>query len=174
MTYSSASDVAMYCPELVDGGTTFTTTTKPTLAQVNKMIDRGYSAVNARLAARGYAVPVLASADAYETLTDLEALYAASRAQLVRMTSRMGPEDRPKSEVFREQFEAGMRDLLKLDLSAAGLSHTSGIYTGGISEDAKQVYEDDSDRVAPRFRRDQFRYAGTQRPAQPTQDTESE
>ncbi|NIV35547.1 MAG: hypothetical protein GWN58_40665, partial [Anaerolineae bacterium] len=40
------------------------------------------------------------TATAYDALTDIEALYVASQVQLARMSSRIGPEERTKSQVL--------------------------------------------------------------------------
>jgi len=164
LTYSSASDVAIYCPEMTDSGTTFTATTLPSLTQVNALIDRAYSRVNSRLAANGYSVPVTAGTTTYDELTDIEALYAAARAQGSRISSRIGPNERSKSDVLLEQHDKALKALLKRDLSRAGVTHTGKAYAGGISVDDKQAQEDDTDRVEPRFKTDQFRNADSQLP----------
>lgn len=177
MTYSSASDVAAYCPEMMDGGTNFSATTKPTVTQINAFITVANAKVDSSLAAAGYEVPAGAGATVYPVLRDLEALYVAARAHAAVLSARLGPDDRPKAFVFKKMFEDGMRELLSSDLTMAGLTRasTGTLYAGGISKDDKETYEDDTDRVEPRFKRDQFRTTGTLRPASaPDSDDESE
>ena len=63
-------------------------------------------------------------------------------------------------------FWAGLERLGKLDLSLVGFGRDSAgkLYVGGISQDEKDVYEEDSDRVKPRFSRNQFGFPDTIRP----------
>jgi hypothetical protein len=63
-------------------------------------------------------------------------------------------------------FNKGLDQLLKMDLSRAGVTHASTkMYAGGISESDKTSVDDETDRVEPRFKRDQFRHSGTNRPS---------
>lgn len=175
MAYSSASDAALFCPELIGGNTGWDDQTTPTRDQIDRFVARGYSRINTVLAQAGYNVPVVSSATVYDTLTDLEAMYAGARAQMARMSSRLGPEERGKGQVLMEQFDKELAALCKRDLTRAGATRRSagGIYVGGISESDKLSYERDTDRVQPRFTREQFRRSGTERPAGAMVDEES-
>lgn len=176
MTYASASDVALHCPEVVTSGCNFSDTSHPTLTQVERFLDMGYSRINARLAARGHGTPVGATAAVYDELVGLEALYAGARVQMARMSSRLGPRERAKGEVLMERFDKELDRLMGLDLSRAGVGVVSAgkLYAGGISKADKTGYEDDTDRVAPRFKREQFAHASRQAPMGSAIDEESE
>ena len=172
MTYAATTDVAAYAPNLTDDGD-FTLASIPTKAQVQAWLNRGYSRINMKLAGMGYTVPATSGTDIYEYLVDLEALYAAARADMARLSARVGAGERSRGQVLMEQFEEGLKGLEKMDLSRAGLTADSQLYVGGISKSDKAAVEADSDRVAPRFSRGQFRSPGTQRPATAGTDTES-
>ncbi len=176
MTYSSASDAALYCPEIIGSGAEFDDETKPERTQVERYLTKGYGYINSRLAQAGYNTPVTSTATAYDALTDIEALYVASQVQLARMSSRIGPEERTKSQVLWDRFNFMLDGLLKQDLTRAGLTRRSGatLYAGGISHSDKDSYEDDSDRVEPRFKREQFRRGGVDLPAGEVTDEESD
>ena len=176
MSYASASDVSLYCPEIIAVGSEFEDDTGPTRSQVIGWLDRGYSEINARLAAEGYSTPVPTAATAYNAFVDLEALWAAAHVQLARMSSRLGPDERSKAQMYMEWFDKRFEKLLSKDLTRAGLSRSGAgaLFVGGISEASKKGYEDDTDRVAPRFRRDQFRAAGVQAPMGVAVDAESD
>ena len=176
MTYASASDVALYCPEIVGADTEFSDTSAPTRTHVERWLDKGYSVINTRLAGRGYATPVTSSTTVYDTLVDLEALYAAARAQFARMSSRLAATERAKGQIYMKQFNDELAALLDSDLSGAGVSRSSTgkLWAGGISKDSKESYEDNTDRVEPRFERDQFRASGAEVPVSNTIDEESE
>lgn len=174
MSYASASDVAAYTPGLLDGNDDFTATTMPSKTAVNRFLSAGCALIEGRLAANGYTTPVSVSSAFYDQIVDLEALYAAGRAEMVLMTARVAATERTRSQMFTDQFNKGLDALMKLDLSRAGIAHTGTLYAGGISRSDKDTVEADTDRVAPRFRRGEFRMTGTRRPSGPVDDDESE
>lgn len=176
MSYASASDVSLYCPEIVATGAEFEDDTGPTRPQVIGWLDRGYSEINTRLEAAGYSTPVTTAATAYNAFVDLEALWAAAHVQLARMSSRLGPDERSKAQMYIDWFNDRFEKLLSKDLTRAGLTRSSAgaLFVGGISEASKDAYEDDADRVAPRFKRDQFRAAGAEAPAGAALDAEND
>lgn len=160
MAYSSGSDVAALCPSLVDGGSNFTTSTRPTLVQINSWLSSGCADIELRFQAAGYATPVTVAAapEIHTRLRDLNTLYAASFAELSRLVTRISTQERTRGQFFWKMYNDGMDELLATDLASAGLSPaaTAPIYIGGISVDDKDTREDDSDRVEPRFKRGQF------------------
>ena len=164
MTYGSASGVASYTPNLAGEEGTFTKTTIPTDTQVERWLASGYALINGRLAGRGYGVPVPATATVYSLVVDLEELYAAARAESARMSARIGPDERTRGQMFMQQFENGMKELLAMDLSRAGLTHTGKLYAGGISKSDKDARDAEADRVQPRFKRGMWREPGETRP----------
>ena len=173
MSYASASDVAAYCPGLLTDGA-FTATTRPTRTQVERYLSSACAMIEGRLQSAGYSTPVPATAAVYDFIVDLEALYAAARAETARLSARIAADERTRSSVFMAEFNRGLKNLLGMDLSRAGLTHSSKLYCGGISKSDKDDVEDDSDRVVPRFVRGQFRYSGTERPSAVAEDEESE
>lgn len=172
MTYGSASGVAGYTPNLAGEEGTFTKTTIPTDTQVEHWLASGYAFINGRLAGRGYSTPVPAAATVYNLVMDLEELYAAARAETARMSARIAPGERTRSQFFMSQFEKGMKELLAMDLSRAGLTHTGKLSAGGISKSDKSAMDADSDRVKPRFKRGMWRMPGTLRPGGGDDDEE--
>ena len=163
MTYATVADVELYAPGTGDSGT-YTTDTRPTRAQVEGFLARGYARINTALVAAGYGIPVASTATVYDEIVDLEALFAAARVELTRLSSRYSAEERTRGGVLMQEFKESLTELLGNDLTQVGLLHTSFLYIGGVSESDKEVVEDDTDRVTPRFSRGQFRHAGTTRP----------
>jgi hypothetical protein len=162
--YSAASIVADYTPGLLEDGN-FTATTTPSKTAVERFLSAGCSLIHGRLQAVGYTTPVPSTAAVYDQIVDLETLYAVSRAEMVRMTARVVAGERTRSQIFADMFNKGLDQLMKMDLSRAGVSHAATkMYAGGISESDKTSVEDDTDQVEPRFKRDQFRHSGTNRP----------
>jgi hypothetical protein len=173
VSYAAASDVADYTPGLLPDGN-FTTTTIPNKAAVERFLSAGCAMIETQLQAAGYGVPVPSNSRVYDQVVDLEALYAAGRAETVRMTSRVAATERTRGQFFNKLFQDGLGELLEMDLSRAGLSPISKAYAGGISVSDKESAEDDGDRVKPRFERDQFRHEGVDRPSGKDVDEESE
>jgi len=172
MSYAAASDVADYTPGLLEDGR-FTTTTIPSKTAVERFLSAGCAMIESQLEAAGYSVPVPGNSRVYDQVVDLEALYAAGRAEIVRTMERVAAAERTRGQFFGKLFQDGLDALMKMDLSRAGLSPTSKLYAGGISVSDKDAVEDDGDRVKPRFERDQFRISGAQRPAGDKTDEES-
>jgi len=132
---------------------------------VQRWLDRGAAVIDSRLASKGYGTPVGSSATVYDQITDLNAMYAAAKAESTRMTARVAVTERTRSQMFQSDFEKQLGKLLAMDLSQAGVGHTSQIKQTGVSDSAKDAIEDDSDRVTPRFKRGQFNISGATRPS---------
>ena len=163
MTYATVADVELYASGTGDSGT-YTSDTRPTYAQVEGFLARGYARINTMLAAAGYGTPVASTATVYQDIVDLEALFAAARVELTRLSSRYSAEERTRGGVLMQEFKEGLKELLRQDLTQAGLAHSSFLTMTGWESSEKEAVEDDTDRVTPRFSRGQFRHAGTTRP----------
>ena len=166
MSYGTPTGVGGLCYNLLGGKTDFSTSTTPTLAQVEEWLSSGCSIIEAKLTSVGYDVPPAANTIIYAWLADLNNLWASSKAEMARTNITLGPGERTRGQVFEEQFWRGIRQLLDGDLTFAGLSRTSTakIYVGGVSQDDKDTWEDTSDRVKPRFFRGQYAFDETIRP----------
>jgi len=178
--YCAASNVASYCQNLLDGSDNFGTSTSPTLSMVNAFISSGCSVIESNLSAWGYNPPPATTSIVYQWLSDLNALYAAARAEMTRINVTLAPGERTRGQVFYEMFWSAIRQLKGQDLTAAGLekSSTGGtssggyLYVGGTSIAGKSTVEEDSDRVTPRFHRDMFRFPDSLTPD--TADTDAD
>jgi hypothetical protein len=84
---------------------------------------------------------------------EIEAQYGAAMAHTARAVQVSSAEDQTKGQILMRLFEKNLDNLLKEDLSMAGIAHTSKIYAGGISVDDKDTVESDTDRVDPAFYR---------------------
>ena len=174
MAYAATSDVAPYVRNVVGSGETeFSASTSPTAVMVQAALSSGCAIIHTKLAAAGYGVPVPTTAAVYGMIVQLNTWYGVSEAESVRMTARVSATERTRAQYWRDRFNKELGDLLKSDLSQAGLSHNSFVYAGGISQSDKDAVESDTDRVTPRFERNQFRYTGTDRPNTAGDDTTS-
>jgi len=163
MAYASASDVAALTPQLLGGEANFGPSTSPTDTEVETWLSTGCGILEGHLESWGYDPPPGSATAAWSFLKHLNALYAAAQAELSRMNVSLSPEERTRAEYLDERFWNELERLRKMDLSAMGLSKnaTRVLYAGGISESDKNTWDEDTDRVPPRFRRGQFAYPGT-------------
>jgi hypothetical protein len=127
----------------------------------------GCSVIESFLGSLDYDMPAGAGAAVYKWLTDLNALYAAARVELSRTNISVGPGERTRGQIFDSMFWRDLKGLGEIDLTTAGLTRRTGgqLYVGGTSQDEKDTWDTDTDRVPPRFRRGQFDFPGTERPS---------
>lgn len=163
MAYASASTVSGLTKNLLGGEPTFTTSTCPTIYEVNQWLSSGCSIIESTLAGCRYTVPVAAGATIYDWIVSLNALYAAAYAEMSRSNVTLSPGERTRGQVMLEQFDAQLKRLCEGDLTNAGLSRATNaqLYAGGISVADKQRQESDDDRVNPRFGRRMFSFPDT-------------
>lgn len=162
--YSCASSVAVFCPNLTGGSPNFWEGSTPPRAAVEEWLSTGCMLIHSALEAAGYDVPVTTSTEGlYGEVRQLETFYGVAMAEYSRRSSRVSTQERTRAEVFMELFEDGMKKLAGKDLAQVGLSvsGTAKIHIGGISKTRKETVEEDTDRVEPRFYREQFRFPGT-------------
>jgi hypothetical protein len=166
MSYGNTAMVAALCKNTLAGAANFSTNTNPTITEVESWLSSGCAIIEARLSSYGYAIPASEGTAIYDWLADLNNLFAASKAEMSRVNVTLGPGERTRGQVFYQMFKDGINEIDSLDLTSMGLSRISddAIYVGGVSQDTKDTYEDDSDRVKPRFARGQFAFDETIRP----------
>jgi hypothetical protein len=160
MAYASASDVANLCRGLLNSASTFDASTSPTNTAVSVWLSSGCAILEAQLTAWGYTVPVPTSTIAYNWLQDLNTLFASARAELSRTNLTLQPGERTRGQVFNDMFWKDLGRLEDRDLTLAGVTRDSTVlvYTGGISVADKDAVVSNTDRVEPRFKREQHRF----------------
>ncbi len=174
LAYASASDVEVHCRNLLSGVAGFTTSTSPTLSEVNSFISSGCGIIETTLAGWGYSVPVATTATARVWLRDLNAFYATSRAEMSRTNVILGPGERTRGQMYETMFWDGLNRLRGMDLTIAGVARGGGgvMYVGGTSIAGKSTQEEDTDRVTPRFHRGIFTGPGILQPSTPDSDSD--
>jgi hypothetical protein len=161
VSYSSASSVAALTRNLT-GNKQYSTSTCPTINEVNSWLSSGCAVIESKLAVCNYSVPVTAGTVAYDWLGQLNTLYAAAFAEMSRTTATLEPNQRTKGQILLDEFWKQLDMICKGDLVLAGLTRTGRglVYAGGTKRSEKQVWEGDSGRVGPRFSRNQFSTPG--------------
>lgn len=176
MAYASASNVAALCKNLLGSASTFSSSTCPTDTSVDTWLSSGCAVINAHISGNGYSVPVASTAAIYDELVDLNALYAATRAELSRINIVVNIDERARYQIFDKMFWDGLARLGSMDLTSMGLSKTSSTvapYAGGISVADKESYETNTDRVNPRFHRGMHDFPGIRHPVADSDDYNS-
>lgn len=170
MSYSSASDVAALCRNLIAPSKAFTLSTCPTLTEVNTWLSSGCSQIELKLATCGYSTPAASGTVIYDHLGHLNTIYAAGWAHNSRMTATVTADERVVGDRYLSAFKEGLGELCENDLTLAGLSRVGSrdLYAGGISVSDKQRQEADTDRVSPRFFRNIHTFPGTIDPSATT------
>lgn len=163
MAYASASDVSALTRDLIGSASGFDTGTCPTLTQVNAWLSTGCAVINATIGGYGYgAIPE--SSAAYGLAQQANALYAAWMAERSRSSARISTQERTRAEMFRSDYKMLMETLSDLNLGRMGVTQTSQVVAGGISQSDKDRVAADSDRVPDRFSRGMFRNQDTLTP----------
>ena len=167
MAYASASDVSSLVPNLIGStASVFDTSTSPTLVEVTAWLSTGCALINAKLASRGYDA-IGATSVVFDFVRDINATYAAYRAERSRLSARVSKQENTRGDVFKSDFEDMLDMLTTLDLSRMGVGRSLGPptpFSGGTSKIDKENYEADTDRIAPRFARGMFENSETQKP----------
>lgn len=168
--YASASHVAPFCYNLLDGASNFSASGQPSLASVNTFLQNAYDDINSRLNGCGYTTPVASTANYFGSLRDLSTWYAAARVEFTRINVTLSPDERTRAQVFQEMYEDGAAMLCQGDLTLAGLDRTSQgtLFVGGTKKSDKNTQISNSDRVAPSFFRGMQRWPGTTPPTDST------
>ena len=163
MPYSSCTMVAGLIPNLINGASdienTCNTELLPASATIITFMSGGCTLIEAKINSMGYAAPG-AGGLLSDYLANIEAQYTAWQCETARSSPRVAKGERSRADTFRKAYEAGLRQLDKMDLSMVGFTLLqatgSGWYSGGTSVTDKQAAEADADRVEPRIARGQF------------------
>lgn len=161
MAFSTCTMVAALIPNLINGASNLDGLgdLRPASSEIRQFMSGGCSLIVATLASLGFNAPAAGGA-LYDFLGDIEANYAAWRAELSRSSPRVAKGERSRADDFRKAYEANLRQLKDMDLSMMGFtpkfSTGMGWYVGGISQAEKDSVESNTDRVQARFERDKF------------------
>ena len=153
--YATYDQVKAMCPRRFN-----VTANAPTQANVNDWLEQGAQYLDAKLSSAGYTTPVTSGTAAYTMLTNLNTLFAAAMVENAYSVDVNAATGQSRGETLEMRFWKGVDNLLKLDLSGMGVTHTCHAYAGGISLADKDAVEDDSDRTPLAFRRGMHAYPG--------------
>jgi NaMN:DMB phosphoribosyltransferase len=152
-SYASVAEVEALAPHYATSSGSFDATTRPTLTEVERFIDRVSGTLNVLLAEAGFAVPV-AQADAKLALDGFVAMEAA---YLVMAANGAGPWA-PGSEAMR--YSTPARSLMQ-DAAAWVEAHADGIEALGATRARSVTYglqcrdeDDGGNEIEPMWQRE--------------------
>jgi hypothetical protein len=155
-TYGTVVGVTAYVRRLANSNSTFDTTTRPTLVEVEAFLDQCSDVLNGWLARAGYVIPVT-HADAARVLARYANLGAAGHVELSQRPGGYDAEDENRREnKFLDMFmlaesyiESGALAALGAAIVSGSLpSPVSGLRVGGLTRSGQQL--------RPMFRRTSF------------------
>ncbi len=153
--YSTEQMVKDMCPRRFN-----VSTGAPRTSTVTDWIEEGAAIIDAKLAGAGYSVPVASTASAFPILRNLNTIYAAAMVEGAYSVEVSSGGGQTRAQSLEMRFWKGVDNLLRLDLSGMGVTHTCQAYAGGISLADKDSVEDDTDRTPLAFRRGMHAYPG--------------
>jgi hypothetical protein len=159
MSYSGCNRVAELVTQLVNSASSIdalATGVVPGSAAYVRWLSSGCSLIEARLKGLGYDTPVPGTAAIYDYIADLEATYAAYRAELSRASARVSQGERTRADGFYSTFTKGLDMLATMDLSRMGMTNAGKVYSGGQTQSDKDIDAGNSDMIQPRFARGAF------------------
>lgn len=160
-SYSSVVEIVPFTREILDGQSSFNSTTRPTLVEVEKFIDRASGTLNLALAQVGLSTPVTNST----AKLSCDDWVTAKVAEHVALTQRgvgysdaegsrnMGFRNLQKSALqFAQEFKVGMERM------GVTVSHgrAEGLQFTGLDAQSERTDPDDSSLEQPRFGRRLF------------------
>ena len=145
-SYGSAAEVVAFTRYLLAGQSTFNSTTRPTVTEVEKFIDRASGVLNVAISRVGFA-PAQVRANSTARL-ECDDWVIARTAEYVELTQRgqgFGDEENQRYVSFRNMHKAAA-DFAKV--SALGWQRLGVVRTSPLGEGLKFTGEDASDQRA--------------------------
>ena len=164
-SYSSIGEVLAFTRHLLDGQSTFNSTTRPTASEIQKFIDRASGVLNSALASSGLDVPVT-QPDAALACDDWVTARSAEYVELTQRGVGYNGGEGSRTAAFRglykmaSEFAADQRlGFIRLGVTA-GQHLSQGLQFTGL--DAAHVRTDpaNADLAQPAFRRGLFNIVG--------------
>lgn len=161
-SFSSVVEVTAYTRHLLDGNTAFTTDTRPTLAEVEKFIDRASGTLNVAIAQEGFSpANVYANSTAKLACDDWVTLKAA---KYVEMTQRgTGYSENEGSRLAAFDMGKDAYDFvcdMALGFKRLGISQnyrmSDGLQFTGLTLQEDRADPDDTSLEQPKFKRGQW------------------
>ena len=173
-TYGSTAEVQAFTTHLLDGQTAFNSTTRPTVVQVEKFLDRVSGVLNSAIAGAGFTpAAIYANSTAKLACDDWCVARAAEYVELTQRGTGYSDQEGSRTAAFRNLYgdAASFVKMVKpgwtnaLNISQAR-PLSSGLAFTGLTAEADRLDPDDNALEQPKFTRSLF--------DNPVTDTEDE
>lgn len=161
-SYSSVAEVTAYTRHLLDGQISFDSTTRPTLTEVEKFIDRVSGVLNLSIAKNGFeASSVLANSTAKLVCDDWVTQQAVRYVELTQRGTGYNADEGSRTAAFNVQkdafaFIADCRaGFIQLGITQSQ-AMSEGLMFTGLDAQADRSDPDDTSLEQPLFRRGQW------------------
>lgn len=147
-----------YCKQYTSSNV-FSTSTQPTLTEVETFLTMRYYTIQAILGDAGYEL-IPTDAEVLGYLQHLNSVGAVLDIELTNPITGTG-EPNERYKVFEKMWENGVKFIQGSGLEQLGATREGqSILAGGISISRKEVLGDDTDAVPPKFRRGMQEHPG--------------
>lgn len=160
-SYSSLAEVVAFTRHLLDGQSTFNSTTLPTATEVERFIDRASGHLNVALAGRGFTTPI-ANSTAALSCSDWVTARAAEYVELTQRGTGFNDQEGNRHSAFRNLQKSAMEFAKESEYGfkilgvAVGRKRSEGLqFTGQPAQD-QRADRDDTSIEQPMFSRHQF------------------
>ncbi len=164
-SYGSVGEVEPFVQYMLDKQSSFNSTTKPTLTQVEVMIDRASGVLNAALSGGGFTVPfnsTNANSTAVLSCDNWVVFESAAMVEATKIGPGLGDLEGSRVEMFKrmnvravefvESFSLGWKYLG----AAVGVQASDGLQYTGLKARDQRADPDDATLEQPSFRRHKF------------------
>ena len=157
-SYGSVAEVVAFTPHLLDGATTYSETTRPTLTQVEKFIDRASGYLNTALRNAGITTPVTNSTGKL-MLDDWVVMRATEYVELTQRGTGYSDQEGSRTAAFHNMYASAcdFADEIALGLKELGVTvdrnKSAGLAFTGQTVRSDRADPDDSSLAQPLIRR---------------------
>lgn len=168
MSYSSASNVAAYCRDLLGNLSMFpqSGSQTPHIRDIQEWLSSGCALIETAVAGEGYSTPISSGTTAYGVAEHLNTIFAVAHAELSQAALNLAPGERTRGQVFYEMFWDELDRFTDSDLSRQGVdrSSTGQMFVGGINKARLRTVKTNTAMIRARFERDMFKFSETLEP----------
>ena len=162
-SYGTVAEVVAFTRPYLDGNATFNSTTRPTLTEVEKFVDRVSGALNVAIAGEGFTPSsVTANSTAKLMLDDWAVTRAAALVELTHPMTPYGGQDSDRASMIHGLYTAAAEFVASAAIGwkRLGISITDPSYQGltftALNKHGEQADPDSTTLEQPKFRRGQF------------------
>lgn len=160
-SFSSVEEVRGYVRHLLDGHTTFDSSTRPTLTEVEKFIDRSSALLNVALAAAGFSpAAIYANAVAKLACDDWVTIRAVKYVELTQRGTGYNADEGSRTAAFTNdtaEFIEMMSDgFINLGIAQTAASTADGLNFTAMDVESERADPSDTSKAQPLFTRKGF------------------